>query len=270
MQMANDSGLTAPTGGDLDVDDVRFAGIVGEGELDSSKVLDRSILYAFEQGSEKLRQADGFSPFLILLKGEELFIEEQPSLSEAECYAAARRTIFQMDKICTSYIFCYDGFVTLEDGDNDALVVEYASRDDLEAQVIVRLYHQHDGHYHFDDGLYAVGEAESLFVAAGDGGDAAGSAGGASGAGGAGGGQDGDAAGSAGGAEGAGGSQGEPEDAAAAAACACQTDTAAAAACACQTDAAAAVECACQTDAPAASTAATGEGGDCGCKAGRP
>ena len=182
--MTDDFGLTAPADGaptagpradvaptagpqadgDLDVEDLRFAGIVGEGELDSSKVLDRSILYAFEQGSEKLCQSQGFNPFLVLIKGEELFIEEQPAESEADSYASARRTIFQMDKICASYIFCYDGYVTLEDGDSDALVVEYASREDEAAQVIVRLYHEHDGHYHFDDGLYAVGDAPSLFV----------------------------------------------------------------------------------------------------------
>jgi hypothetical protein len=137
--------------------------IVATGELNSEQILERAILYALEQGAEKLTQGASLDPFTILIEGEELFIEDQPATSEEESYEAARRTIYQMERLCGAYVFCYDGYVDLDDGTSDALVVEYASRGDEVAQVIVRMYHRHGDHYHFDETLYQVGEADTLF-----------------------------------------------------------------------------------------------------------
>jgi hypothetical protein len=137
--------------------------IVAQDELNSDEVLERAILYALEQGTEKLEQSGGFEPFTVLIEGEELFIEEHPGESEDESYASARRTVYQMERLCNAYVFCYDGFVDLEDGTSDAVVAEFANKGDAVAQVIVRMYHQHGDHFHFDNELYQVGEAELLF-----------------------------------------------------------------------------------------------------------
>jgi len=145
------------------LDTIPMEDIVAEGELDSAEILERTILYAFEQASEMLEQGGGFDPFTILIKGEELFIEDQPGDTEEESYDSARRTIFQMGELCDAYIFCYDGFVELDDGPSDAVIVEHANRGDEQAQIIVCLYHLHDDHYHFDENLYHVGEADILF-----------------------------------------------------------------------------------------------------------
>jgi hypothetical protein len=137
--------------------------ILAEGELSSEQILERVVLYALDQGTEKLEQSGALEPFTILIEGEELFIEEHPGETEEESFDSARRTIYQMERLCNAYAFCYDGYVELDEGTSDALIVEYANKTDEKAQVIVMLYHLHGDHYHFDDSLYQVGEAETLF-----------------------------------------------------------------------------------------------------------
>jgi hypothetical protein len=137
--------------------------VVAEGELNCEQILERAVLYALEQGAEQLEQAGEFEPFTILIEGEELFIEDQPGESEEQSYASARRTVYQMERLCNAYLFCYDGYVDLEDGTSDAIVVECANKGDLSARIIVRMYHRHGDHYHFDTELYEVGEADTLF-----------------------------------------------------------------------------------------------------------
>jgi hypothetical protein len=143
--------------------------IVAEGELSSEQVLERAVLYAFEQGRQMLEEGGEFEPFTILIDGEELYIEEHPGTSEEESYASARRTVYQMERICTAYVFCYDGYIDLDDGANDALVVEFANKGDAQAQIIVVMYHRHGDHYHFNDTFYQVGEASTLFGGSPDG-----------------------------------------------------------------------------------------------------
>jgi hypothetical protein len=137
--------------------------IVAERELSSEQILERVILYALEEGTEKLEQSGAFDPFTILIKGEELFVEEHLGENKEQSYASARRTVYQMERLCDAYVFCYDGYVTFDDGTNDALVIECANKGDEKAQVITKFYHLHDDHYHFDETLYQVGEAETLF-----------------------------------------------------------------------------------------------------------
>jgi hypothetical protein len=162
---------------------------VAEGELSAEQILERTVLYALEQGAEKLGQAEGFDPFTILIDGEELYLEEHPGESEEVSRASARRTVYQMERLCDAYVFCYDGYVELadgadedgEDGDTgdtgevnggadtedagtrDALIAEYASKGDEQAPIVALMYHRHGDHSHFDDTLYQIGEADTLF-----------------------------------------------------------------------------------------------------------
>jgi hypothetical protein len=144
-------------------DTVALDDIVEEGELTDEEIVSRTILYAFDQGIEMLEQSGGFDPFTVVVSDDELYIEEQPGETEEESYASARRTVFQMERLCDAYAFCYDGYVNLEDGESDAIIVEWARKGDGAAQTLVKLYHRHGDHLHFDEELYQVGEAESLF-----------------------------------------------------------------------------------------------------------
>ncbi|MDR1713236.1 MAG: hypothetical protein LBR39_03675 [Coriobacteriales bacterium] len=144
---------------------VKDADIEETMELTDEKITDRVVFYAFDQAAEMLQEAGGFEPFTIILKGEDLFIEEHPGESVEECYDLARKEVFKMQLIAEAYAFCYDGFVELEDGPSDAIIVERASKGDAQAEVLVVLYHQHGDHYHFDETFYSMGETEPLFIA---------------------------------------------------------------------------------------------------------
>ena len=137
--------------------------ILYEGELNSEEILARTILYALDEGAEKLRQSGCFDPFTILIRGEELFIEDHSGSNEEGSYASANRTILLMEKIGDAYVFCYDGLVDLDSGQSDALIVEYANKGDEQAQINIRLYQVSDGEYVFDEPLYQAGETESFF-----------------------------------------------------------------------------------------------------------
>jgi hypothetical protein len=148
---------------DAEIDPVSQEDIVETGELTDEEIVDRTILYAFDQAAEYLEQGGEFEPFTIVVSGDELFIEEQPGETEEESFASARRTVYQMERLGDAYVFCFDGFVDLEDGHSDAIIVEWARKGDKLAQTIVKLYHLHDNHYHFEETLYQIGEAESFF-----------------------------------------------------------------------------------------------------------
>jgi hypothetical protein len=137
--------------------------IVEEGELNAEEIVARAVLYAFDQGTELLEQAGEFEPFTIIVSGEELFVEEHPGETEEESYESARRTVYQMERLSDAYAFCYDGYVDLDDGVSDAIIVEYARKGDEVAAAVVKLYHRHDEHFHFDEELYQVGDADSLY-----------------------------------------------------------------------------------------------------------
>ena len=141
--------------------------IAQEGELDPEEAVARTVMYAFDEGKEKLRQNGGFDPFTITVKGDELFIEEHPGDDADESYASARRTVFQMALLCETYVLCYDGYVELDEGPSDAIIVECANKGDEQAQIIVCLYHQHGDEYHFDEDLYQVGETDNFFESSG-------------------------------------------------------------------------------------------------------
>ena len=139
------------------------ADVVEESEINAERILERTILFALDEAGEQLKQSGGVEPFTVLIKGEELFVEEQPGISEEISYAAARRAVFQMENLCNAYVFCYDGYVDLDSGQSDALIAEFANKEDEQAQVIVRLYNNTDDGPEIEDTLYHVGDAETLF-----------------------------------------------------------------------------------------------------------
>ena len=163
--MTEDKGLNEGVQG-LDDEGISIPSedIAAEEELDTEEALARVIMYAFDQGREKLIEVGAFDPFTICLKGEELYIEEHPGDDAEESYASARRTVFQMALLSEAYVLCYDGYVELDEGPSDALIVECAHAEDEQAQIIVCLYHTHDDEYHFDEDLYQVGETYNFLL----------------------------------------------------------------------------------------------------------
>ena len=134
------------------------------GELSEEDPVERAVFIALDEAATKLDEQGEFEPFIIIVQGDEIHIEEQEGDDEDEIIAAARRTVFQMANVADAYILAYDGYVDLEDGVGDAIIVEYARAGEEEAQVLGWLYNVHGDHIHFEEPLYSLGTSVSLFL----------------------------------------------------------------------------------------------------------
>ncbi|MDR0308593.1 MAG: hypothetical protein LBH87_01520 [Coriobacteriales bacterium] len=134
------------------------------GELSEQDPAERSVFFAFDEASQKLEEDGGFEPFVALLCGEELQVEELEGDDEDAIYAALKKTIFQMDVVSDAYVFCYDGYVDLDDGPHDAILLEWARNNDEQAQILAWLYQPHNDHIDFIEPLYSLGETDNFFL----------------------------------------------------------------------------------------------------------
>ena len=134
------------------------------GELSEEDPVERAVFIALDEAANKLDEQGGFDPFIIIVEGDEIHIEEQSGDDEDEIIELARQTVFQMENIADAYIMVYDGYVDLDDGRSDAIIVEFARKGEPEAQVLAWLYHSHDDHVHFQEPLYTLGMTTSLFL----------------------------------------------------------------------------------------------------------
>jgi hypothetical protein len=133
------------------------------GELSEEDPIERAVFIALDEASSKLEEQGDFEPFIIIVQGDDLHIEELDGDEEDEIVAFARMTALQMQASSEAYILAYDGFVDLDDGRSDAIIVEYARTGEQQADVLAWLYYTHDDHIHFQDPLYNLGTYPSLY-----------------------------------------------------------------------------------------------------------
>jgi len=136
------------------------------GELSEDDPAESAVFFALDEAATKIEDEGSFDPFLVILQGEELFVEDQEGEEEEEIYESARQTLYQMELLADAYVFCYDGYVDLDEGTHDAILVEWARKGSASAQVLAWLYKDHDDHVDFIEPLYTLGEADSLFSGA--------------------------------------------------------------------------------------------------------
>jgi hypothetical protein len=136
--------------------------------LEEDNALDKVVFYAFDEAREKLEQTGRFDPFTVILSGEELYVEAHGGENAAECFNSARRTVDQMSNLADAYVFCYDGYVAADEGTRDAIVAERAHKGDELAEAFALLYKKDEtdeGAIVYDEEIYGLGEASSLFTA---------------------------------------------------------------------------------------------------------
>lgn len=136
--------------------------------FDETIPLDKVVLYAFDEARQKLEQGSDVEPFTVILAGENLFIESHPGDDIVECFNSARKTIFDMELLADAYVFCYDGYIQLDEGTRDALIAERATKDDEVGEAFALLYRideDGDGSIEFEETIFGLGEAPSLFGA---------------------------------------------------------------------------------------------------------
>ena len=139
-----------------------------EDALDAQAPLDRVVFYALDEARQKLEQGNEVEPFTVIVSGENLYIESHPGDDIVECFNSARKTLFDMELLADAYVFCYDGYVQLDGGARDALIAERATKTDEVGEAFALLYtidEDGDGSIEFEDSLYHLGEAPSLYGA---------------------------------------------------------------------------------------------------------
>ncbi len=94
--------------------------------LNEDEPLDRIVLFALDEATEKLEQGGELEPFTVILHGENLHIESHPGEDAVECFNSAMASVQQLAHILDAYVFVYDGYVNTDEGECDAIIVERA------------------------------------------------------------------------------------------------------------------------------------------------
>lgn len=134
-----------------------------EETVEISDSLEKIALYAFDEAQQKLEEAGDFTPFTVLLQGENLYIETQPGDDAPECFESARKTVLAAQDAVESYVFCYDGYVDLDEGEHDAIIAEAADRGQDQAYALCLLYHRDGDTLVFHESAEYLGETPCLF-----------------------------------------------------------------------------------------------------------
>lgn len=87
------------------------------------EILERVLLYALDEGKQKMENQQEVVPFTALVVRDNVFIETHPGNNADECFNAAQHTV-EGARGATTYAFCYDGYVETSDGIKDALISE--------------------------------------------------------------------------------------------------------------------------------------------------
>lgn len=87
------------------------------------EILERVLLYALDEGKQKMERAEEVVPFTALVVHDNVFIETHPGNNADECFNLARHTV-EGARGATTYAFCYDGYVETNEGVKDALIAE--------------------------------------------------------------------------------------------------------------------------------------------------
>ena len=87
------------------------------------EILERVLLYALDEGKQKMMDGEDVIPFTALVVKDSVFIETHPGNNADECYNFAQHTV-EGARGAAAYAFCYDGYVETSEGVKDALIAE--------------------------------------------------------------------------------------------------------------------------------------------------
>lgn len=126
------------------------------------ELLEQVILYALDEGKEKLSQGAELVPFTALAVKENLFIETHPGESAEACFAAAEHTV-RGARGAGAYALCYDGYVETDDGTKDAVIAEGGIPGEHDGFAVAYLYTDDgEGNLTFEEEPAFIGEAPNF------------------------------------------------------------------------------------------------------------
>lgn len=118
--------------------------------------------HAFDDARECLQRDGGMTPFTIICTSDGYVVSDHPGDAVDEIYMSVKALLAQ--ELPEAYVFGYDGYVDLDDGRRDAILVEIAKRGDAVAQLLAQPYAVHeDGTYEFTPTYMSAGTAKQLY-----------------------------------------------------------------------------------------------------------
>lgn len=130
------------------------------------EILERVLLYALNEGRQKMDSGEDVVPFTTLVVKDSVFLETHPGDNAKHCFDLAQHTI-EGARGANAYAFCYDGFIETDDGVRDALIAEGGVPGGDSGYAIGFLYSETgsdagQGAYVFDDSPSYIGESPNF------------------------------------------------------------------------------------------------------------
>lgn len=123
------------------------------------ELVEKVILFALDEGKEKIEKGEDLVPFTTLVVKNNLFIESHPGDTPEDCFVAARHTV-EGARGAGAYAFCYDGYVEIDDDTRDAIIAEGGLPGEDTGYAIGYLYTMDDdGKVVFESDPAYIGEA---------------------------------------------------------------------------------------------------------------
>lgn len=115
-----------------------------QGVPEIPEMLERVLLFALDEGKQRMLAGEDVVPFTSLVVKDNVFIETHPGNNPEECFNYARHTV-QGARGADAYAFCYDGYVETDAGTKDALIAEGGIPGVAEGYAVSFLYEPKDG-----------------------------------------------------------------------------------------------------------------------------
>ena len=127
--------------------------------------LERVLVFALDEGKEKLEGGEDLVPFTALIVKDNLFLETHPGENAEECFAAAEANV-RGARGAGGYAFCYDGYIETDDGVKDAIIAEGGQPGAEAGYAVAYLYTMDDnGAFTFEAEPAYIGEAPNFMEA---------------------------------------------------------------------------------------------------------
>lgn len=126
------------------------------------ELLEQVLLFALDEGKEKMEQEGEVVPFSVLVVKDNIFIETHPGEDAEACFAQAQRTVAGA-RGADAYAFCYDGYADTDAGQKDVLIAEGGVPGADEGYAVGYLYgFAEDGAVEFEDDPMYIGTAPNF------------------------------------------------------------------------------------------------------------
>ncbi len=145
---------------------------MAEREIDSNikevpeipEILASLLSYVVEEARGKFDEQGGFDPFTAIAVADKLFFESVEGETDEEMTAFAKHTVEHV-RGADAYAFCYDGYLTTDDGERDVIIAEGGVPGAIQGETVGLLYEQKaDGTVSYNEQLIYLGKAPNFML----------------------------------------------------------------------------------------------------------